>query len=635
MFVRKLSVIPMVKWGAKVFGVPAPPATPELNRAVSADDHSGISLPLQGYADSQTESPSARFHPVYKRDRSRRGSIYRQRSTHKCLLLLVVCAVALAVLVAMLVASLWHRSSPMEVFVDTPRTKYRGFIKDVDGVPVLVFSGVPYALKADAERRFKDPAAPPSHRYIEATDPLSPCPQGPFLRNGQLDTSSRASENCLHLNVWVPRGLGDRRAVMVFYYGYSFLNGANAYKEIDGSYLSVKGDIVVVVPNYRVGVPGFLAANSTEVPGNAGLSDQKASLFWVHDNIGYFGGDPHRIVVTGQDAGAAAIGLHLMQTRANEGIVTWMPRFILHSGSPLAPLRDNTFQAKANMIQVAQRAGCAGGEDRAMVDCLKAVDVEQLVPKDVFNASEEPFGPTFRSAFLPHLPSELLNKTKIHGIQILIGTVWNEGMQPIETRKILSRMRGMNIDLFYVEEFPRLMAQYRFKDLKPALQFYTQDNRWSRSSKAQSIAEQLYGDLMYTCPVRYFAEFLANSTSPRNQVYTFVFNQRPSWSNWKAREEITRYEDLDFLFGAPFQQGSATKSEQALSRAVINTWANFAKTGTLPMVQGKPWPMFSATHDLTVEIKASGFGLLPGYRHHLCDKLREYVMNATDPEPLQ
>jgi para-nitrobenzyl esterase len=119
------------------------------------------------------------------------------------------------------------------------------------------------------------------------------------------------SEDCLYLNVWSPESSG-RHPVMFWIHGGGFKSGSSATALVDGEAMARKG-IVVVTINYRVGVLGFLAhpelskESAAHVSGNYGLLDQIAALQWVQTNIEAFGGDPARVTVAGQSAGAMSV----------------------------------------------------------------------------------------------------------------------------------------------------------------------------------------------------------------------------------------------------------------------------------------------------------------------------------------
>ena len=129
------------------------------------------------------------------------------------------------------------------------------------------------------------------------------------------ETPPKISEDCLYLNVWTPaHGADDHLPVLVWIYGSGFSNGSASMPLYWGDKLARKGVIVVTVA-YRVGPFGWLAHPelTAESPhrssGNYGLEDQVAALQWVQRNIAAFGGDPSKVTIAGQSAGAASMSL--------------------------------------------------------------------------------------------------------------------------------------------------------------------------------------------------------------------------------------------------------------------------------------------------------------------------------------
>lgn len=113
------------------------------------------------------------------------------------------------------------------------------------------------------------------------------------------------SEDCLNLNVYVPQPVRKPKAVMVWLYGGGLLYGSNSVEKYDGSFLAANNDVIVVVPNYRTNVYGF--SGSPQVPvteRNTGFLDQRLALDWVRRNIAAFGGDPAKVTIFGESAGA-------------------------------------------------------------------------------------------------------------------------------------------------------------------------------------------------------------------------------------------------------------------------------------------------------------------------------------------
>jgi carboxylesterase type B len=170
---------------------------------------------------------------------------------------------------------------------------------------VLAYKGIAYATAG----RWQAPQPapwPPAHA-LEAVAFGPICPQD--------NPAQPTAEDCLYLNVWAPEGAinGARSLpVMLFIHGGAFAKGLGSSPLYDGSALAQRGAVVVTF-NYRLGALGFLSANalgSGEIGGNFGLMDQQAAMAWVQRNIAPFGGDPKRVTLFGESAGAMSVGLH-------------------------------------------------------------------------------------------------------------------------------------------------------------------------------------------------------------------------------------------------------------------------------------------------------------------------------------
>jgi para-nitrobenzyl esterase len=171
---------------------------------------------------------------------------------------------------------------------------------------VLSFRGIPYAAAPVADLRFAAPA-PPAHwdgeRPATEYGPTIAQPRYPAAVAALLPEPVIAGAECLNLNVWTPDVAG-RRPVLVWIHGGAFAHGSGAVPHYDGSAFARDG-IVCVTLNYRLGVDGF--AQVEGAPANRGLLDQLAALRWVRDNIAAFGGDPTRVTIAGESAGAMSV----------------------------------------------------------------------------------------------------------------------------------------------------------------------------------------------------------------------------------------------------------------------------------------------------------------------------------------
>lgn len=179
----------------------------------------------------------------------------------------------------------------------------------------------------------------------EPTDPLRPaltdgsvCPQPPSRLDavmGPPHDRRPQGEDCLALSVVAPAAPGPH-PVLVFFHGGGFSTGSGLMSWYDGAALAAEQGVVVVSASYRVGPLGWLLLDGVS-PGNLGLLDQVAALEWVRDGIGAFGGDPSRVTVVGQSAGAASVVALVGLPRAR-GLFR---RGIVQSAPALAPLEGS------------------------------------------------------------------------------------------------------------------------------------------------------------------------------------------------------------------------------------------------------------------------------------------------------
>ncbi|SFD81305.1 para-nitrobenzyl esterase [Paenibacillus catalpae] len=181
-----------------------------------------------------------------------------------------------------------------------------GQVKGVQLNGSYVFRGIPYAAAPVGKLRFKPPEAPPAWEGVRDCSEYGPIAHQYNDPNSFLPGLEH-SEDCLNLNVWTTGPADQPRPVMVYIHGGGFTSGKGA--DCDGSRYAAEDDIVYVSLNYRLGALGFLylgdiLGEEYAASGNNGMLDIIEALRWVQANIAAFGGDPARVTVLGNSAGA-------------------------------------------------------------------------------------------------------------------------------------------------------------------------------------------------------------------------------------------------------------------------------------------------------------------------------------------
>lgn len=255
-----------------------------------------------------------------------------------------------------------------------------GAVEDAGGAALRVFRGVPYARPPVGPLRWAAPEREAPWSGVREALAFGPsAPQRPSVLMRMLGMDGAATdEDCLTLAVWTPARVEDgpdgaRRPVLVWLHGGAFAAGGCSLPVYDGAALARRGDAVVVTVQYRLGALGWLAIpellDAGEVGANFGLLDQIAALRWVREHAERLGGDPERVTVFGESAGAMSIGA-LLGAPAARGLFS---RAILQSGAA----HNVSPRAGAERIGALFRA--ALGERAADVAALRAAPVAAIL----------------------------------------------------------------------------------------------------------------------------------------------------------------------------------------------------------------------------------------------------------------
>lgn len=473
------------------------------------------------------------------------------------------------------------------------------------------YLGIPFAAPPVGDLRWKPPQ--PVERWSgvkECTEFGPSCPQSPFPG---FDVG-RMNEDCLYLNVWTSAGSpGDRLPVMVWIYGGGYQWGSASQVLYDGASLAKKGAVVVTI-NYRVGALGFLThpqlvEDSREgLVGNYGILDNIAALEWVQRNISAFGGDPSRVTIFGESAGASSV-LALMQSPLTEGL---FHRAIAQSLGHISSVNLFPVQIPDYDVTTAQslasNLGCGQATD--VLAAMRAKTAEEIVAATA--------GPP-QMMFIPKPDDKVVSRAWLsprdekprRDVPLIIGTMASElgtmaPMTPYSPPQVIAGLLQMfqpwetYIQRMFGERAEKILALF------PA----------DTPEDIQSALDKLATATTF-CNSKFFAEQLS---SPR---YVYQFARVPNWEHSKS---MGAYHGLDvgYVFGGPrmfMEQIEYQTEDRALSKVMMDYWTAFAAAGD-PNGSGRPhWPAYDPASDKHLEFDAEST-VKSGLFNELCDLLR-------------
>lgn len=314
----------------------------------------------------------------------------------------------------------------------------KGQISGIETEFSYVYKGVPYAKPPIGDLRWHAPMPmDPWEGVLECTAFQNRCPQpgekpGSFYHKEFFSNEEfvpAMSEDCLHLNIWVPKNRKEKCPVAIWYHGGGYIGGHSSEIEFDGEGYAKRGVILVTV-TYRLGIFGFCCHEELRKrdghSGNYGQLDQIAAIDWVRENISAFGGDPGNITIFGQSAGGMSV-VNLCCSPLTRGK---FQRAIIQSCNGYGgPVRGTFPYEKMEKLW----AGFLQKKKLSFAQFYR-LSTQELVQKGhefsrfaCFRVrSGLPMVPVVDGYFLPFAPDEAVNKGLSHTIPCMTGATKND-----------------------------------------------------------------------------------------------------------------------------------------------------------------------------------------------------------------
>jgi para-nitrobenzyl esterase len=478
-------------------------------------------------------------------------------------------------------------SSEKPAVVTTKSGKLEGTFED----GLYVFKGVPYAAPPVGELRWMPPQPVKPWSGVRQAQKFGTVAPQSLPTSGPLaalrEEIEPDSEDCLFLNIRTTGLDNKRRPVMFWIHGGAFVFGSGSSISYRSGSLAVRGDIVLVTINYRLGELGFLRlkdATGGKIPatGNEGLMDQIAALKWVRDNIAAFGGDPANVTVFGESAGGMSIGC-LLAMPAAKGL---FQKAICESGVGSTSVSLKSANATAETFL--KLLNIKGSDVKA----LRALTTKQILDVDVklktamTRAGEAPrataTAPVIDGEIIPDITNKVARGGSAKNIPVLIGTNRDEwrlfglmqpGITQMDEAKLVERL-GTTISPGQV---PGVIETYRKALVKRGV-----------NPKPMDLLSAIHTDAMFRMPA---TELVEAQRDNGQRAYCYIFD----WVSPVMGGMLGACHALEigFVHGTYNDKfcGSGLEADK-LSRCMQDAWVAFARTGDPSCGCLGKWPVY-------------------------------------------
>ncbi len=447
---------------------------------------------------------------------------------------------------------------------------------------VTVYKGVPYAAPPVGDLRWRAPQPPAPWKDVRKADKFSANPMqvmvhelGPWTPEYQ--PQGAISEDCLYLNIWTTaESSKEKRPVVMYIPGGAFTGGSGNCPVYNGENLAKKG-LVVVTINYRVGIFGFLALpgltkeSKHNSSGNYGLLDQLAALEWIHKNIAAFGGDPDRVTIMGQSAGASSVN-YLTASPLAKGLFI---RAIAESGT-------NYMNGPGESLKSAEQYGekFVKAMGAASLAALRAIPAAELVDSTKNNYH---FLPVDDGWFLPESVDNIFKEGRQNDVATITGWVADEGSFMGSYGKVPA------------EEFREQVRQKAGTFADEILKLYPASTQAEAGASQKNLARDVSTVSMYLWGIK-------REKTSRTKLYTYLFTH-PEPGATEERYEVFHSSELPYVFDNLDRSPRPwTAEDRKIERIMSGYWVNFIKTGNPNGKRLPEWPAFTKSPAQTMDL---------------------------------
>jgi len=462
---------------------------------------------------------------------------------------------------------------------------------------VKAWYGVPFAKPPTGTLRWQPPQ-PVSWQGVWNADRKGPeCMQ--VLRPHGINHyfgEEATSEDCLYLNIWAPAKASaqSKLPVIVFIYGGAYTIGSSGSPLYAGENVA-RSNAVFVNFNYRVGVLGFLShpeltAEQSGHSGNYAFLDQVAALKWVHDNIERFGGDPSRVVIMGQSAGAGSV---VQQTFSplTKGLFRGA---VMSSGCNWEGAQQSLADGERNGLEIQKRLGAASLTDMRDIPADRIIALQNESQVGVSVVSGVRAGAVIDGWFMPKALLELLHAGQANDVALIAGFNRDEAVSAL-------------MNATSVEDYAAIARRLYGADADALLKLYPV----ASAADIKLVGGQVARESGLENNARSCAQL--QSQHHKSRLWINQFSRRHSYAlGAKVADQdlstIGAYHtaDIPFWFGnldvfnSLRKTRAWTASDRDLSRLMMDSLIAFAATGN-PQTAAVQWPAWTAASEVKLE----------------------------------
>jgi carboxylesterase type B len=466
---------------------------------------------------------------------------------------------------------------------------------------VATFKGLRYAMPPTGPLRWAPPVSytpeNPSETVVDATEFGSICTQPKF---------GGGTEDCLFLNVYVKSEILENVTtsllpVGIFIHGGSYHDGSSNLYDATQLVDYLDGNAIIVTINYRLNVFGFLGSEElrSQDPangstGNYGFQDQRMAMQWVQDNIKSFGGDPNRVMIYGESAGAGSVTNHLTMKKSMDNNL--YSSAIIESGAFALWNIQNFTLSQGTYDRLLVEVGCSD------LDCMLAKSTSEIFEPSQNVKSLDvnylyPYNPTNDGVEIMTHPWIALTNGDVKDVPIILGTNEDEG-------SIFTKLPKDATQEQLIAHWTR--EDYSIAEQETMLQMYVDEATYP-DVKGDSVywwaGQRSLGDISMSCPSKYSCQQLSSLPGRVSSAYLYHFEHKKAGSDY-----VQHTAELSYVFHNFIQLQDS--NDRSIADLMSSYWGNFLLSeehnpnSNLVGLKAVPhWPAYDVVADDSLIVK--------------------------------